>query len=149
MHRIMTILLIILTLLLTSVIYTIPAQTTDEPTAENLLDPAFKVRATLRSLGSSQLAYMYVNGENVYASFEELQDDQYIAESYSTENICDNYALHFFVGGEGTDAWFVILTLPTAQSDLLPIYVITEDQVVRKINMDNLREFIYEEDPVL
>ena len=52
-----------------------------------------RAKSTLRSTGSSQLAYQGTNNEKVYGSFEALVSSLYIADGYSLGNMIENYSM--------------------------------------------------------
>jgi hypothetical protein len=58
---------------------------------------ASRAKGTLRSLGSSQLAYQGTNLFKNYGSYEALKNDYYIAEGYDLDNMVEKYYLVWFV----------------------------------------------------
>jgi hypothetical protein len=96
-----------------------------------------RAKGTLRSLGSSQLAYQNTNDAKVYGSFEALKDEMYIAEGYTQSNMIENYSLLWRISDfdertEKTVPTFTIIAFPNdTRPGFLSTFCITEDQVVR------------------
>jgi len=123
---------------------------------------ASRAKGTLRSIGSSQLAYQGTNNEKSYGSFSALKGDLYIAEDYNLGNMIENFSMTWEVSGTlstvegdvplGIMDKFIIVAYPR---DLRPGYLstfaVTEDQVVRVYNPSNDNEFynVYSWDPIL
>ena len=107
-----------------------------------------RAKGTLRSIGSSQLAYQGTNNKKFYGSFGALKDDLYIAEGYSLGNMIENYSMTWSASqsAQGTDGrgggiganTFTIVAYPR---DTRPGYLLTfgvsDDQTVRVYNPDN------------
>ncbi len=104
-----------------------------------------RAKSTLRSTGSSQLAYQGTNNEKVYGSFDALVKSLYIADGYTLGNMIENYSMSWEVTlvddvrgsglGEGTGIGsnlFTIIAYPRdTREGYLNTFGITEDQVVR------------------
>jgi hypothetical protein len=116
-----------------------------------------RAKGTLRSLGSSQLAYQNTNDAKVYGSFEALKDEMYIAEGYTQSNMIENYSLlwrvdsRFDEPSETTVSTFTIIALPwDTHPGFLSTFCVTEDQVVRVYNPPGNRFDAYRSwDPIL
>ncbi len=115
--------------------------------------PAWMSRAkgTLRSTGSSQLAYQGTNNDKNFGSFQGLQDSLYIAEGYNLGNMIENYSMTWTVyntpsmDGESSGIQGIhTFTIVAYPRDTYPGYLltfgITEDQVVRVYNPDSVKE---------
>jgi len=121
------------------------------PTQYGSRRPAWQSRAkgTLRSIGSSQLAYKGTNHARNYGSFEAMKHDLYVAEGYTLGNMIENYSMtwEFDNGPKGLleeDSLpsmvhtFTIIAFPRdRRPGYLSTFAITEDQVVRVYNPDN------------
>ena len=119
-----------------------------------------RVKGTLRSIGSAQLAYQSSNNAKVYGSFDALQSVGDIAEGYTLENMIEEYYMTWEVDDVSTvpmewvdiaDNKFTVIAWPEYQSLLLRTFAITEDQVVRFYNPDNDNELddVKTWDPIL
>jgi len=104
-----------------------------------------RAKGTLRSIGSSQLAYRGTNDAKNYGSFKALQDELYIAEGYSLENMIKNYTMTWDVYNDSTvmDEYsellgvhtFTVIAFPRdRRPGYLLTFAVTEDQVVRVYN---------------
>jgi prepilin-type N-terminal cleavage/methylation domain-containing protein len=109
-----------------------------------------RAKGTLRSTGSSQLAYQGTNNQKFYGTFQALKDTLYIAEGYNLGNMIENYSMAWTAsnpstgtsilgdGGGIANNQFTIVAYPR---DSRPGYLLTfgvsEDQVVRVYNPDN------------
>jgi len=126
--------------------------------------PAYQSRAkgTLRSIGSSQLAYQGTNETKSFGSFSALQEDLYIAEGYDLENMIEGYTMTWEVSGVlstveddipiGIMNRFTIVAYPDKRGPAwLLTFGVTEDQVVRVYNPNsgNDPDNIYSWDPIL
>jgi len=85
-----------------------------------------RVKGTIRSLGSTQLAYQGVYGEMLYGSFEDLQEHQYISEGYTYDNMVDGYTFRVFLPEDRSG--FTVMAIPLMEE--LSLYAITENQVI-------------------
>lgn len=122
-----------------------------------------RAKGTLRSIGSSQLAYQGTNNEKLYGTFTALQEDLYIATGYTLGNMIENYSMTWSAtnpyGGTGSSGMagignntFTVIALPRdTREGFLQTFCVTEDQVVRVFNGDgsNVYEAIYNWDPIL
>ena len=125
-----------------------------------------RAKGTLRSIGSSQLAYQGTNNEKFYGSFDALKDDLYIAEGYSLGNMIENYSITWEVsgihdittiglgqGGIGNNKFTIIAYPRDTRAGFLNTFAITEDQTVRVFNTDpaacNVFESVTSWDPIL
>ncbi len=103
-----------------------------------------RCKGTLRSIGSSQLAYQSANNQKVYGSFTALQDVEDIAAGYTLGNMVENYSLSWSVsspygdlrsgtvaGGIASNTFTVIAYPRDTRAGFLATFAITEDQVVR------------------
>ena len=103
-----------------------------------------RAKSTLRSTGSSQLAYQGTNNEKVYGSFEALVSSLYIADGYSLGNMIENYSMSWEVTlvddvrgaeldgtGIGSNRFTIIAFPRDTREGYLNTFGITEDQVVR------------------
>ena len=99
-------------------------------------------KITLRSLGSTQLAYHYNNARLSYGSWEDLTNptDPYITPEYTKGNIIDNYEIILFEVKPSTldkysksknDSTFTIIAIPKSQRNRLRTFGIGEDQTPR------------------
>ncbi|MCX6646020.1 MAG: hypothetical protein NTY09_06655 [bacterium] len=113
-----------------------------------------RAKGTLRSTGSSQLAYQDTNDKKDFGSFEALKNTLYIAEGYNLGNIIENYSMTWSVyntpdiSDMGTFYGVHTFTVVAYPRDSRPGYLmtfgVTEDQVVRMFNPDNLGEGLNE-----
>jgi type IV pilus assembly protein PilA len=120
-----------------------------------------RAKGTLRSTGSTQLAYQGTNNNKYYGSFRALKDTLYIAEGYNLGNMIENYSMAWTASNPstGTSALgsgsgignnnFTIVAYPRdSRPGYLLTFGITEDQVVRVYNPDNpSNTFASMEDP--
>lgn len=120
-----------------------------------------RARGTLRSTGSSQLAYQRTNNSKYYGSIDDLRDNLYIAQGYSLGNMIENYSMTWavrndYAGGSGRGIGSNTYTIVAYPRDTLPGYLltfgITEDQIIRVYNPDTYipgekNEFIDINDP--
>jgi len=99
-----------------------------------------RAKGTLRSIGSSQLAYQSTNKDHLYGTFQALQDSMYIAEGYTLDNIVEEYNLTWWVRhhqySEGYRSTFTIIAWPRERYNLMT-FAVTEDQVVRVYNPES------------
>ena len=114
------------------------------PTQYGSRRPAWQSRAkgTLRSIGSSQLAYQGTNYAKNYGSFEALKHDLYIAKGYTLGNMIENYSMTWEVYNGSTVEeedihLFEVVAFPRdRRPGYLSTFAVTEDQVVRVYNPD-------------
>ena len=103
-----------------------------------------RAKSTLRSTGSSQLAYQGTNNDKLYGSFEALVKTLYIADGYSLGNMIENYSMSWEVtlvddvrgaeldgSGIGSNKFTIIAFPRDTREGYLNTFGITEDQVVR------------------
>ena len=98
-----------------------------------------RCKLTLRSLGSSQLAYADSNLNKVYGTWDALQATDYLQQGYTRLNIIDNYSLCVFQVGASTyigdfsaaDSSFTIVALPRSQKNKLRTFALGDDQTPR------------------
>ncbi len=122
--------------------------------------PAWTSRAkgTLRSTGSSQLAYQGLNNNKSYGSFQALKDIQYIAEGYSLGNMIENYSMTWSVSNSpniydedsgviGFNAFTIVAYPRINHPGYLLTFGITEDQVVRVYNPDGIASLLQSGSP--
>ena len=105
-----------------------------------------RAKGTLRSIGSTQLAYAGTNNKRHWGTFGALKDDLYIAEGYSLGNMIENYSMSWTVtnpyqGTEGrnligiANSKFTVIAYPRdTRPGYLNTFAVTEDQVVRVFN---------------
>ena len=103
-----------------------------------------RAKGTLRSIGSSQLAYQNTNNKKSYGRFEALKKDLYIAEGYTLSNMIENYSLSWDctnpatqkdIGpGIGNNTFTVIAFPRDTRAGYLNTFAIIEDQTVRVFN---------------
>ncbi|MCP4712043.1 MAG: prepilin-type N-terminal cleavage/methylation domain-containing protein [Planctomycetes bacterium] len=106
-----------------------------------------RAKGTLRSIGSSQLAYQGTNNKKFYGSFGALKDDLYIADGYSLGNMIENYSMSWTAsnpyqgsgtgldnGGIGNNAFTIVAYPRDDRPGYLNTFGVTEDQVVRVYN---------------
>ncbi len=107
-----------------------------------------RAKGTLRSIGSSQLAYQGTNNEKFYGTFGALQDDLYIAEGYFMANMIENYSMTWDIsrsetlgdgsgGGIGMNKFTIVAYPRDTRPGYLCTFGVTEDQVVRVYNPVN------------
>ena len=112
--------------------------------------PAWMSRAkgTLRSTGSSQLAYQGMNNNKNYGSFQALKDIQYIADGYTLGNMIEKYSMTWSVSNSltmsdessyhiGNNAFTIVAYPIYTNPGYLMTFGITEDQEVRVYNPEN------------
>ena len=103
-----------------------------------------RAKGTLRSIGSSQLAYQGTNNKKFYGTFGALKDDLYIADGYSLGNMIENYSMSWEAtnpsggtgqlgagAGIGNNKFTVIAYPRDTRPGYLPTFCVMEDQVVR------------------
>jgi len=110
-----------------------------------------RAKSTLRSTGSSQLAYQGTNNLKFYGTFQALKDDLYIAEGYTLGNMIENYSCSWDVTNPSGDLYgelgigagignnkFTIIAYPRdTRPGYLNTFAVTEDQTVRVYNPDS------------
>ena len=108
-----------------------------------------RCKGTLRSIGSSQLAYQGTNNNKHYGTFKALKDDLYIADGYSLGNMIENYSMAWTstnpyggpnssgLDGIGNNTFTVVAYPRDARQGYLSTFGVTEDQVVRVYNPEN------------
>jgi prepilin-type N-terminal cleavage/methylation domain-containing protein len=108
-----------------------------------------RAKGTLRSIGSSQLAYQNTNNKKSYGTFDALKKDLYIAEGYTLSNMIENYSLSWTCtnpasqgnlgsgGGIGNNQFTVIAYPRDTRPGFLNTFAIIEDQTVRVFNKSN------------
>ncbi len=110
-----------------------------------------RAKGTLRSLGSSQLAYQGTNNEKVYGTYEAMKKDLYIHKDYTLGNMITAYSMTWevatvsTVGPEGeiinAGCRFEMVAYPTVPNNRfetdLYTFAITEDQIVRRFSPNN------------
>jgi hypothetical protein len=105
-----------------------------------------RAKGTLRSIGSTELAYQGENKARVYGSFQAMKDTLYIAEGYTLGTMIEKYSMTWQVNNvytvpteefpSRTISTFTVIAWPRAPR-FLPTFGITEDQVVRIYNPEN------------
>jgi len=106
-----------------------------------------RAKGTLRSIGSSQLAYQSATKNHVYGSFQALQDVEDIAKGYTLGNMIENYSMTWVVHSistaptedlpTGVISTFTIIAWPRdTRPGFLSTFAITEDQTVRVYDPD-------------
>jgi prepilin-type N-terminal cleavage/methylation domain-containing protein len=122
-----------------------------------------RAKGTLRSIGSSQLAYQGTNNDKLYGTFTALQEDLYIATGYTLGNMIENYSMTWTAtnpyGGAGSSGrvgignnTFTVIAYPRdTRAGFLNTFAVTDDQVVRVFNPENGNVFdsVYHWDPIL
>ncbi len=103
-----------------------------------------RAKGTLRSFGSTQLAFQGTTEDKHYGTWDELQEAEYLAAGYTKENIVDNYVLWTSVDDSpyydhNTDthynATFTVVAFPRdTMPGYLSTFAIREDQVLREYN---------------
>ena len=91
----------------------------------------------LRTLGTSQQAYMEANSHGDYGSWWSLQQSGYVEEGYDRSNYIENYSLSVFhvaassrMGGQSAhDSIFTIVAVPTKYRDQLRTFAIGDEQI--------------------
>jgi len=83
---------------------------------------------TLRTLGSSQLAFQGWQADRTYGTFQNLVDAEVVASGYTLETMCESYRLVWLLNRDRTR--FAIVALPTAYTDILQTYMIDTSQIV-------------------
>ncbi len=135
--------------------------------------PQSRAKGTLRSIGSSELAYRNANNNGYYGTFEDLQQDMFIGGDYTLGNFIENYTMTWEVsntpagGKKFTDEpqtirelieraggnKFTIIAFPLdTRPGFLNTFAITEDQIVRvynPANPSNKWESVTSWDPIL
>ena len=110
-----------------------------------------RAKGTLRSTGSSQLAYQGTNNEKWYGSFSALKKTLYIAEGYELGNMIENYSMWWSIsqpegsivggslgGGIGQNQFTIVAYPRDTRPGYLMTFGITEDQVVRVLNPESV-----------
>jgi hypothetical protein len=123
---------------------------------------ASRSKGTLRSIGSSQLAYQGTNEQRNFGSFKALKDNMYIAEGYNLGNMIENYSMTWEVHNlpaddsedsqQGAVHSFTVIAWPLRGAPPnLHTFGITEDQVVREYipKNGNQIDHVQSWDPIL
>lgn len=111
-----------------------------------------RAKGTLRSTGSSQLAYQGTNNEKYYGTFSALKKTLYIAEGYELGNMIENYSMWWDItepsgsiytgklgdSGIGMNQFTIVCYPRDTRPGYLMTFGITEDQVVRVYNPESL-----------
>jgi type II secretory pathway pseudopilin PulG len=121
-----------------------------------------RAKGTLRSIGSSQIAFKGANQDNTYGTFDELKAEPFIADGFTLDNIIENYTMEWEVNNfevmesgenpEGINSTFTIIAFPrNRRPGYLQTFAITDDQVVRVFNPDGENDFdtVNSWDPIL
>jgi hypothetical protein len=113
-----------------------------------------RAKGTLRSTGSSQLAYQGTNNKKDFGTFEALKNTLYIAEGYTQGDMIENYSMTWSVFNTpdisdmgtvyGVHTFAVVAYPRDSRPGYLMTFGVTEDQVVRMYNPDNLGEGLNE-----
>jgi hypothetical protein len=90
---------------------------------------AVDARGILRAIASSNRAYAGHAGR--YGSFEDLQDDLYIAEGYTPETMADGYRFDWFLNEEKD--LFAVVAVPTIYPEINPAFLIDQTEVTREL----------------
>ena len=120
-----------------------------------------RAKGTLRSIGSSQLAYQGTNNKKFYGSFKALKDDLYIATGYSLGNMIENYSMSWKSassvanaegqgGGIGQNTFTIVAYPRDTRPGYLLTFGVSDDQVVRVYNpgsLDSPNDYNGIEDP--
>ncbi|HDS29915.1 MAG TPA: hypothetical protein ENN67_02605 [Firmicutes bacterium] len=85
-------------------------------------------KGTIRSCGSSLLAFQGTNDDKVFGTFSELKEDRYIAEGYTTDSIIRQYKMLWMLSEDKLE--FAVAAIPVIDSDILKPYIITSRQTV-------------------
>ena len=103
---------------------------------------ASRAKGTLRSIGSTELAYQSTNNAKVYGSFKAMKDAPYIAEGYTLGSMIENYSMSWQVNNistvpteqfpSGNVSTFTVIAWPRdRRRGFLSTFGVTEDQTVR------------------
>jgi hypothetical protein len=112
-----------------------------------------RAKGTLRSVGSTQLAYQGSNNYKDFGSFQALKNTGYIPEGYTLGNMIENYSMTWAVCNiysnclgheDGFHAFTVVAYPRDSRPGYLMTFGVTEAQVVRMYNPDNLGEGLNE-----
>ncbi len=103
-----------------------------------------RAKATLRSIGETQLAYQNTNNDRHWGSWDALVGSNYLAKGYNRGNLIENYSVFTSVYNPGNadnpstgygigDNTFTIVAFPrtTSPPGYLATFLIREDQVLR------------------
>jgi hypothetical protein len=150
-------LIIVLVLILIYIALTIPLQLPMSPSKRVMTN----CMQQLRDIGSAQLAYQGTNNDKYYGTFDALQLDGYIDPNATKKSLIEHYSMSWRVinweynitySGLASMAnnTFTVIAYPDRPGKL-KIFLITEDQVVRKFTPENgnVEEWIYGWDPIL
>ena len=120
-----------------------------------------RAKGTLRSIGSSELAYQATNEKKQYGSFDALKESLYIASGYTRGNMIENFSLSWYVTNistvsseqnpYGMISTFTIVAWPRdTRPGYLNTFCVTEDQTVRVYNpkQGNRLENVHTWDPI-
>ena len=116
-----------------------------------------RAKGTLRSIGSTELAYQSTNNQKQYGSFDAMRDTLYIAEGYRLGTMIENYSMTWGVTKPTQDEGiaankFTVIAFPRdTRAGFLNTFAITEDQVVRVYTPQNGNVFdsVTTWDPIL
>ncbi len=120
--------------------------------------PGSRAKGTLRSIGSSQLAYRELNDQGQYGSLPALQATLGISDRYNLGNMIENYSMTWeahnisIAVGEPLVSQFTVIAYPRdTRYASMATFCITEDQIVRVYLSGKGYEFesIYHWDPIL
>ena len=103
-----------------------------------------RAKGTLRSLGSSELAYQSTNNQKQWGSYEALVDTMYIQDGYSLGNMIENYSISWEISeqadltgslgagvGVANNAFTIIAYPRDSRANFLNTFAVTQDMTVR------------------
>lgn len=111
---------------------------TNEALIASLEEIRIRSRAmgTMRSLGSTQLAYSSTSMDRTYGTLQDMIDSMYIDESYTSENMTPGYFTIWALNNLKTD--FTLVAVPNEGNEHLGTYMVGSDQVVRGLTLTDM-----------
>ena len=97
-------------------------------------------KLTLKALGCSLKAFRDDQVDKNFGTWEELVEEEYIIEGYTTENIIDKYTIVVFdvkkstldeEGNSINDSTFTMVAVPRNQKNRLRTFALSDDQTPR------------------
>ena len=106
--------------------------------AQLVIDLSDQSRAmgTLRSFGSTQLAYQSTNDAQLYGFWHGLQSSLYISSDKTPTTLVEGYEMHILLT-EHRDRFLMVIE---GQRDGLNFYAITDDQLLLKLRLANVSD---------
>jgi hypothetical protein len=101
-------------------------------------DAQGNIKRTMIAIGSSEQAYLQAFG-NGFASFQDLQDNFYIADGYEENSLTNFYDTEWYLTEDKNS--FIVVAEPIAHFNYLQMYIISEDQILRRALVEQEEPF--------